>query len=266
MMTAAKCFICSAEVMHLRLRPNRHKLRYRIFSLLLDLDELPDLTLRWFSINKLNIFSFYERDHGKGSQSGLKAWVQTQLKDADLPTNGPIQLYTMPRVLGYVFNPISLYFCHDSENHLCAIIYEVNNTFGERHSYLVEVPSEQRENRRIVQECAKKMHVSPFMEMDMVYKFKVTPPRNGKGDLLMNVDVHDKSGRLLVTQLQTNSYPLTDKMLITFFFSLPLMTIKVFLGIHWEAMKLFLKKIPLYAKPAKSFTDVSIIKTRKTPQ
>ena len=159
--------VCSAlyvgTVMHQRLRPARHRLRYRMFSLLLDLDELSALArrLRWFSLNRFNVFSLHERDYGDvrsaADGAGLRACVERQLRAAGLPAGGAIRLLTMPRILGYAFNPLSVYFCDDADGALQALIYEVNNTFGERHSYLIEVDAGERDGGAIVQRCAKRV-------------------------------------------------------------------------------------------------------------
>ncbi len=162
------------RVMHQRLRPRRHRLRYRIFSLLLDLDELDGLAARlWlFSHNRFNLFSFADRDHGNGSTEPLRAQIEHQLTAAGIaPDGGPIRLLTMPRVLGYVFNPLSVYFCYRRAGALAAIVYEVNNTFGERHNYLVPVSGES--TGMIYQECVKQLFVSPFLDTEMNYSFRV---------------------------------------------------------------------------------------------
>ncbi len=130
------------EVVHQRVRPSRHRLRYRVFSALLDLDELPQLDrrLRLFGHNRLNIFSFLDRDHGDGTGAPLRPWVEHHLERAGIElAGGAIRLLCYPRLFGYVFNPLSVYFCHRADGALAAMIYEVNNTFGERHSYLIPV-------------------------------------------------------------------------------------------------------------------------------
>ena len=137
-MTVPASAIYAGLVTHLRLRPRRHALRYRLFQLLIDLDDLPKLDrhLRLFSRGRFNLISFHDKDHGDG-RGDLRAYVEGVLKDAAIPFDGgAIRILCLPRVLGYVFNPISLYFCHARSGALRAILYEVNNTFGQRHSYL----------------------------------------------------------------------------------------------------------------------------------
>ena len=166
----------AGSVMHLRLRPTRHRLRYSIFYLLLDLDEVDSLAgrLRLFSHNRFNLFSFHDRDHGEGATLSSREWVQRQLRDAGIESGGPIRLLTLPRILGYAFNPLSIYFCHRRDQSLSATLYEVNNTFGQRHSYLIPVPADVEEPIR--QQSLKSFHVSPFMTTDMAYSFSVAPP------------------------------------------------------------------------------------------
>lgn len=158
---SANSALYAGSVMHQRLRPARHRLRYRVFSLRVDLDELPDLArrLRLFLFNRFNLFSLHERDHGAGAARGLRAHVDAQLHAAGLATGGAVRLLCMPRILGHVFNPLSVYFCHRPDGSLQAPLYEVNNTFGERHSYLIEVDPALREGTTIVQSCAKGFHV-----------------------------------------------------------------------------------------------------------
>ena len=166
-------------VMHQRFAPRRHRLRYAMFQVLFDIDETPNLArrLRLFSHNAFNIVSFHDRDHGDGRESPLRGWVEETLGRAGMPIEGGrILLLCMPRILGHVFNPLSIYFCHDRDGGLTAMLYEVNNTFGERHSYLIPVsnPAE----RPIRQSCAKAFHVSPFMDMTMTYDFQITRPED----------------------------------------------------------------------------------------
>src|ERR1700710_1627159 len=156
---------------HQLFRPRLHRLRYRIFSLLLDLDELADLDhgLRLFSVDRFNLFSFRQSDHGAGTRTGLADWVRGQCALAGLAAEGGICVLAMPRVLGHAFNPLSVFFCHGSDGAIVAVLYEVNNTFGQRHAYLI--PTEGA-HRLIRQSCRKVFYVSPFMPMEMEYRFR----------------------------------------------------------------------------------------------
>ncbi len=243
----------SGPVMHQRLQPRRHRLRYRVYSLLLDLDELPalDRRLRWLSVGRFNLFSWHERDHGDGTPGGLRAYIDSQLQAAGCRAGGKVQLLTMPRILGYAFNPLSVYFCHaPGDGRLEAIFYEVNNTFGERHSYLLPVAGEAEAASGLVrQTCRKDFHVSPFLGLDMHYDFRVLPPAAHRPDLRLHIDARGPEGVMLTATLQARRQPLTDAALLRAFFTHPLLTLKVIAAIHWEALKLVAKGIKLHRKP-----------------
>jgi uncharacterized protein len=161
-------------VVHQRLTPRRHRLRYRLFQLLVDLDEAPalDRRLKLFGHNRLALFSLHERDHLAGDGRPLRAQVEAMLASAGVDiAGGPIRLLCLPRVLGYVFNPISIFYCHRPDGALAAAVVEVNNTFGERHDYLVEAAPGGAEG--IVRRgCAKTFFVSPIMGLDMTYDYR----------------------------------------------------------------------------------------------
>jgi DUF1365 family protein len=191
-MTALASGLYAGPVNHLRVRPRRHSLRYRIFQILLDLEELPalDRGLTLFSRGGFNLFSFHDRDHGDGG-GDLRAYVEGVLADAGIGFDGGlIQILCMPRVLGYVFNPISLYFCRRRSGDLAAILYEVNNTFGQRHSYLFPVTGASSVVRH---GCAKAFYVSPFMDMDMRYDFEVAPPDEQVSTIIRGSDAQGLS-------------------------------------------------------------------------
>lgn len=173
-MSGFKSALYAGSVMHHRLRPREHRLRYSIFYLLLDLDEIDALAnrLRLFSHNRFNLFSFHDRDHGEGTQSPRDRIIR-HLDQAGIETDGPILLLTIPRILGYAFNPLSIYFCHRHDGTLSAIFYEVNNTFGQRHNYLIPVAP--GITGPVRQESQKSFYVSPFMTTDMVYSFSIVP-------------------------------------------------------------------------------------------
>ncbi len=252
-------------VMHQRLRPARHRLRYRMFSLLVDVDELPSLAqrLRLFSLNRFNLFSLHERDYGDvashADRGGLRACVERQLGALALPAGGAIRLLTMPRILGYAFNPLSVYFCDDASGALRALVYEVNNTFGERHSYVVEVDAAERDGRRVVQGCAKEFRVSPFLAGDLRYVFRVEPPRPDRAALSVGVVAHDAAGPLLNARFDAERRRLDDGALARVFFSHPLLTLKVIVAIHWEALRLLLKGVRLQPKPAAGAASATLV-------
>jgi uncharacterized protein len=243
------------SVVHQRLRPRRHDLRYRVFSLLLDLDEAAALgaRLRLFSRNRFNLFSFYDRDHGRRRDEALRPYVEAQLARADVALEGgAIRLLCFPRVLGYVFNPLSIYFCHHRDGSLRAILYEVSNTFGEQHSYLIPVQGPEGEPVR--QSCAKEFYVSPFLAMECSYGFRLAPPDER---LAVYIRQTDRQGPILHASLEGTRAPLDDATLARAFLRYPLMTLKVIAGIHWEALKLWrkgLRPLPHPAPPSEAVT------------
>jgi DUF1365 family protein len=258
MTTASALYI--GHVMHRRVRPRRHRLRYRIFSLLLDLDEIDMLArqLRLFSRNRFNLFSFHDRDHAGGTAEPLRAQVEHHLATAGIDIGGgAIRLLTMPRILGFAFNPLNVYFCHDRAGVLCAILYEVNNTFGERHSYLLPVEGD---GAAVRQGCAKAFHVSPFMAMDMHYAFRVSPPAER---LAITITGSDSEGPVLIAAHSAARRTLTDAALAQAFLTHPLLTVKVVGGILWEAAKLWAKGVPVQDRPAPPPMPVTIGKTAR---
>jgi hypothetical protein len=235
------------NVVHQRLRPLRHALRYRVFSLALDLDEIPALgaRLRWFSHNRFNLFSFHDRDHGARDGSAPRPHVESALARAGITLDGgAIRLVCFPRMLGYVFNPLSVYFCHHRDGALLAILYEVRNTFGEMHSYLIPVSSADAVLR---QSCDKEFYVSPFMEMACRYEFRLSVPGER---LAVTIRQTDAAGPILHASLEGRRVPLGDRTLLAAFLRYPLMTLKVIAGIHWEAAKLWRKGLRPLPRPA----------------
>ena len=166
--------IYNGIVSHRRFKPVKHSLNYKTFSLLLDLDEIESLAknISIFSLNKFNIFSFYDKDHGARDGSSLKDWVLENIKKFNISHNvTKIKLLCYPRIFGYVFNPLSIFYCYE-ENKLKAIFYEVKNKFNEQHTYIFKI----KDDEKIEQKCKKKFYVSPFMDMETYYNFKLLTP------------------------------------------------------------------------------------------
>jgi DUF1365 family protein len=250
------CAIYSGAVMHRRIAPRPHRFRYRVFWLFLDLDELPALAgrLRLFSHNSANLFSLNDADHGDGSATPLRQQVERQLTAAAIDiSGGAIRLFCMPRTLGYEFNPLSIYFCHRADGALAAVIYEVHNTFGERHSYLI--PAETKE-RVLHQHCRKTFFVSPFMNMEMSYAFRVHLPGE-RVAVAIQGSADDRP--LIYACLTAKREDLTDRALLRAGIGVPFATAKVIAAIHWEALRLWLKGLRIRPRPAPPDRLVTII-------
>ncbi len=235
------------RVRHHRFRPRPHALSYRVFWTLLDLDEIDAIAgqLRLFSRNRFNLYSFRDADYGDRSGRPLKEQVAEALAAAGVEwAGGSIRLLTMPRILGYAFNPLSTYFCYGHDGNLRATVYEVHNTFGEIHSYVAPVGAQAHPLR---QEAEKRFHVSPFMGLAMRYAFQVVPPGER---VSVAIDGDDGDGRLIAASLSGERRPLDDVTLLRLLASHPLLTLKVTVAIHWHALRLLVKRIPLWAHPA----------------
>ena len=259
-MTASALY--TGLVTHRRTRPRAHALRYRIFNLLIDLDELPLLGRRLgvFAYNRPGLISFHDRDHGDRSGAPLRPQIEQTLRAGGVDIDGgPIRLLAMPRVLGYVFNPLSVYFCHRPEGDLAAILYEVNNTFGQHHSYLI--PVDPGAGPMVKQRCAKAFHVSPFMDMAMTYDFRIVPPAE---TAVIAMQVSDVQGMMLSATFAGRRKPLTSASLLGAWLAHPLLTVKVIAGIHWEALKLFAKGVKL--RPAVPEPDAPTTYVASAPE
>ena len=240
------------EVMHRRLRPRPHRLRYRLFSLYLDLDELDGLSgrLRLFARNRFAPLAFHDRDHLAGTDEPLRAQVERLLTGAGIAWDGgAIRLLTMPRLLGFVFNPLNVWFCFRCDGGLAAIAYEVNNTFGERHCYVLPAAGE----GAVRQDCAKAFHVSPFLPMELDYAFRVAPPGER---LALGITVSDRESPLLTAVHTARRRALSDAELARALVAYPLLTLKVVAGIGWEAARLWAKRVPVFHHPDRAAQSI----------
>jgi DUF1365 family protein len=246
----------AGTVMHRRTRPAAHALRYSICMMLLDLDELQALGRRLFlfKADKFGLFSFFQRDHGAGTGTGLRRWVEDLLRQAGIvPDGGAIRVLCMPRILGHSFNPLTVFFCHRQDGTLSALLYEVNNTFGQRHSYMIPV---QGTASPIVQDCGKDFYVSPFMDMDLRYRFRVVRPGE---KIAISIDAADAEGTVLTASFVGRQRALTDAALLGFFLRMPLLGLKVLAGIHWEALLIWRKGIKFRPLPPAPINPVTIV-------
>jgi hypothetical protein len=227
------------EVVHQRVHAFSHRLRYRLWMVLADLDELDGLQdrLRLLRRRAFGLITLRTTDHGDRSGRPLRGQIERHLAEAGIDiAGGPIRLLTMPRILGYGFNPISVFFCHTPDGTLAALLYEVTNTFRERHSYLVAVPA--NGTGPVRQTVEKQFFVSPFMDSDLTYDFTVRPP----GDAVsVVVALRRGDAPILTASFTGRRRPLTDGQLLHAFVTHPLLTWKVTWGIHWEALRIMLK-------------------------
>lgn len=253
--------IYEGDVHHARFKPKRHRLHYRVFSLLLDLDELPTLNSRVFGYNRPALFSFWDKDHGDGQTGSLRAWVERQLRDAGHPEAAAgIRILCYPRILGYVFNPLTQYYCHDAAGTLRVILHEVCNTYGERMTYVIPVaPGETTRVRQL----APKLHfVSPFVPMDCAYQFDIAPPGER---ISVSIAESDPDGPLLIASFAGQRREWSDRELLRLFIRYPLMTLKVTAGIHYEAAKLIAKGIRIHPHPKVPNKRASVLVPRQQP-
>ena len=199
------------SVIHKRFKPKKHFFKYNVFSLFLDLDEINELDQKilFFSYNKFNILSFFDKDHGYRDGSSIKNWLIRVLQKKNISTmNIKIKILCYPRIFGYVFNPLSIFFIYDTDSNPVAILYEVKNTFGEQHTYVFKIDIK---NKQILNNCKKKFYVSPFMDLESKYFFKVLIPNER---LSVIIDQRDKEGKLLFASQDGERVKLSSKNLL----------------------------------------------------
>ena len=238
----------AGTVFHRRVRPTVHQLQYRVFSLLVDLDELPELhrKLAGFSWNGFNVFSIHDKDFGIDAQAGLRPGVDEALQSHGIHER-PCKVYLScyPRLFGYAFNPLSLYYCLREDKSIFAVVHEVHNTFGERHAYVLPV----NEPAQWIQQAVDKaLFVSPFAHMNMHYQFRLNVPDENQ---VVAIRLLDSDGLVLTASYSAKRKKLTSKSLAVQAIRMPWLSIKVVLGIHWEALRLWLKRVPWFSHVAK---------------
>src|SRR6202165_3286891 len=229
------------EVMHARLKPIGHRFSYRVMSLLIDLDRLDvaDRQSPLFAVNRAALYSFNEADHGARDGSSLRLYAQRRAAECGIDlTGGRVLLLCYPRLFGFTFNPLSVYFCYPAGRELALMIYEVRNTFGDVHAYVLPVKPGETSDAGVRQTQEKLFYVSPFIEMAMLYHFRVSPP--GEHVRLRILETTGE-GPLLAATFNARRRKLTTAALLRSFFSLPLVTLKIVAAIHWEALRLWLK-------------------------
>lgn len=237
--------IYTGHVAHMR--PGKHRLRYPVFMLTLDLDALPR-DLKLLGHNSAALFSFFDRDHAERRDAPLKPQIEAKLRDAGIAWDGGrIVLLTMPRLFNYVFNPLSVYFCRRRDGSIAALVHEVSNTFGESHFYVL--PPRVAPNGAITQNCAKEFFVSPFLEGGLTYEFNITPP----GERVAVAMIVRRGEEIALTASFAGEHrDLTDAQLFRAWLGNPLMTFKVIVGIHWEALRMWLKGVRFLGRRGQS--------------
>lgn len=249
-------------VMHHRFRPVTHRFKYNVFSCCLDLDELSALDkLRLFSVNRFNLFSFYDKDfcNGKGSTA---VQIRTLLVERGFyRATARIKLLCYPRILGFAFNPLSVYFCYDKNGDLAVVLYEVSNTFGSRHTYILEANTQSKRSDSIIRhKTSKELYVSPFMAMHTHYAFRIQPPCEKVAVCIRqssDAESDAESQVLLHATFTGNKEVMSDIDLFKVFFLYPLMTFKVLWGIHWHALRLWRKRLGIQPREKGSFRSIS---------
>lgn len=250
--------LCFGKVRHTRLRPVRNAFAYGNYYLRLPLRSLgnQDFGCALFSRNRFNLLSFIDSDHGDGQQP-LLAWIDALLKREGVPdADGEVWLQAMPRVLGFVFNPVSFYFCHMRDGGLRAVVCDVRNTFGERHFYLLDTGWEIDFGSELT--ARKVFHVSPFCKVEGGYRFRFTKLVRGVHEhTLACIDYEDDAGALLQTSVSGVAAAVSNASVARAFFCFPLMTFGVVMRIHVQALRLWLKRVPFFSKPAAPKQEVT---------
>ncbi|MEM6382346.1 MAG: DUF1365 domain-containing protein [Pseudomonadota bacterium] len=241
--------IYAGMVMHQRMRPKAHRFSYGVYAVLMDLDQADalDRLSPLFSHNRWNAFSVHDRDHGPADGSPLRPWADALLAEGGLERPATrIVLLCYPRIFGAVFNPLSVYYAYDADDALVGVIYEVRNTFGERHSYVARVEDGQLRPSGLRQTRKKLFYVSPLMDMDMRYHFNLKPPGES---ITIRILEHDPEGPILAASFHGDAVPVTTRTLLKQAMRVPLQTAKVVGAIHYEALRLWLKGIRLRHRP-----------------
>ena len=245
--------IYNGTVIHKRFKPKSHFFRYKVFSLFIDLSELNTLEkkISFFSYNRFNLISFFDKDHGNRDGLSLIEWVKKNLKENRINSEEiKVRLLCYPRILGYVFNPLSVFYVYDKNENLISVLYEVKNTFGEQHTYIFKV-----ENGQLLQHnCSKKFHVSPFIEMNCDYFFKILKPSEKISIIINQYQLKEK---ILYASQDGTRVDFTSLELIKSYLKHPLMTFKIISAIHFEAFKLWVKGIRFVKKKLKIKNNIT---------
>lgn len=240
-------FLCHARIFHQRMKPRVNAFTYRAAYLCFPLSQLRALESAFLSLERFNLFSFYNRDHGALDGSALEPWMRGILAQHGITrADGDVMLMCHPRMLGFVFNPVSFWFCLDKEGALRAVLAEVNNTFGERHCYLVAHPDARVIEPSDVLTARKLFHVSPFMAIEGEYHFRF---HVSDDKITVTLDLVHEGETRLFTWVKAKRRALSSTALLGVCLVYPLMTLMVPVKIHWQALKLWLKRAVFHKKP-----------------
>ncbi len=236
-------------VYHKRHQPFEHDFRYKVYSFFIDLDDLTtQKRWRFLSYNAFNLFSISDKKNGQRDGTPIKTWIKNCAQERGLDlSDGKIFMLTFPRILGWSFSPLTLYFCYDNSRNLCAILYQVKNTFGQQHCYFIPVrETDLKAGGWIEQSCDKVFYVSPFIQMDCLYRFRLQQPSH-----TLNIAIHQfqPDGKILTATWDGQAAPLKDTTMLKAFFSIPLQIVKITFGIHWQALKLWIKGAKYIKRP-----------------
>ena len=240
--------IYKGTLMHKRFVPKEHKFTYSIFYTLINIDDLDDLKKKYifFSYNSFNLFSIYDRDHGPRNNKKIKPWILNILKKTGIKTmNNKIFILSIQRILGHVFNPLTIFFCYNYKNNLEALIYEVKNTFNEQHCYVFKLNKKDLKKKYFNHSCKKKFHVSPFWDMSANYNFKI---KNPDYNFFSSITMNKNNKKIFNAVLNCKYKKINYKNLLILFLKFPFLTIKVVLAIYFEAFKIFIFKGAKYFK------------------
>lgn len=251
--------LLTGRVMHERLRPARHRFEYPACFVCCDVARLDQVKRPWFGIDRVRPFALFLRDYGPRDGSSLDTWMRARLAEANIPADGEIWLLTIPRVFGYAFNPVSFWFCHDRAGALRALYADVRNTFGERRGYVLSAPEHAPIVDDTVLTCRKTLHVSPFCDVEGDYAFRV---RRHGDRLSVAIDYRDRDGLLIRTAIGLRARVLTGSLAFGTLLRQPMFAAAVIARIHWQALRLWIKRVPFYGKHPPSAEEPNAMKER----
>lgn len=246
--------LCIGSVLHARHAPVVNRFSYPLFFLRLPLSRIGTLNTRMLGVNRLAPMRVNFADHGSRDGSNPIDWARTLLRRHRIEADGEIVLQTMPRLMGYVFNPVSFLFCHDAQSHLLAVLCEVNNTFGERHNYIVAHADRRPIGSSDSLWARKVFHVSPFFPVRGEYRFRFL--RHGTVQAV-SIDYYDGGQLMLTTRVAGRAQPLGEAALFATLLRFPLMTLGVVARIHWQALRLALRRVTFFRKPQPPLEETS---------